>query len=116
MNKYLPSKIKPCPRMASTHPSHQVRAFLRSDLASIRRGQRSLMHISRQSAGDTEGSPMSTLAQVKQQAADAYLDANTAETTPLSLVSTRDGRHYVNGEELVVRLTSNFSYLRKETV
>ena len=94
MNKHLPSNIKPYP----SHPLHQVRAFLQSDLALIRSGQRSLVHISRQSAP--------TLAKVKLKAAEAYLDEYNRhpQQVPLSLVSTRDGRFYVNGEELVVRL------------
>jgi len=103
MNKHLPSKIKPCPRMVTYHPSHRVRVFLRSDLELIKRGQRHLVYWTQQSAP--------TLAQVKLNAANEYTDAHDLPDDPLSLVSTRDGRFYVNGKELVVRLDNNV-YLR----
>jgi len=98
MNKHLPSNIKPYP----SHPLHQVRVFLKSDLELIKRGKHSLVRISRQSAA--------TLAKVKLKAAEAYLDEHNRhpQQVPLSLVSTRDGRFYVNGEELVVRLVKNY--------
>jgi len=97
MNKHIPSNIKPYP----SHPLHQVRVFIKSDLELIKRGKHSLVHISRQSAA--------TLAKVKLKAAEAYLDERDRhpQQVSLSLVSTRDGRFYVNGEELVVRLVNN---------
>ncbi len=84
MNKHIPNSI----------PNHQVITFLQRDKTVIQQGQVSLRRLTTQSAA--------TLRATLVQAAEEYADHHG-----LSLVSTRDGRFYVNGEELVVRMTSS---------